>query len=105
MVRVRFPAAAAIIFSPFFPSFLHMQPPLLFHSNFQSWQMRSLPTLDPYVFFMVLLSTIAKIHFNSFKIFFELLLNSICIYVHANQTHKTRFLIWLLVNFSAFMFI
>ena len=22
----------------------------LFHSNFQSWQMRSLPTLDPYVF-------------------------------------------------------
>ena len=23
---------------------------LLFNSNFQSWQMRSLPTLDPYVF-------------------------------------------------------
>ena len=32
-------------FSPFFYSV-----PLLFHSNFQSWQMRSLPTLDPYVF-------------------------------------------------------
>ena len=25
--------------------------PLLFHLNFQSWQMRSLPTLDPLVFF------------------------------------------------------
>ena len=24
--------------------------PLLFHSNFQTWKMRSLPTLDPYVF-------------------------------------------------------
>ena len=24
--------------------------PLLFHSNIQSWQMHSLPTLDPYVF-------------------------------------------------------
>ena len=43
--RVRFPAVAAFIFFPFFYSV-----PPLFHSNFQSWQMRSLPTLDPYVF-------------------------------------------------------
>ena len=33
-------------FSLFFDSV-----PLLFHSNFQIWQMSSLPTLDPYVFF------------------------------------------------------
>ena len=39
----------------YFSSFPHFflffdSVPLLFHSNFQSWQMRSLPTLDPYVF-------------------------------------------------------
>ena len=50
-----FPVAAALIF--FFSFFTHFSPffysvPLLFHSNFQSWQMPSLPTLDPYVFFL-----------------------------------------------------
>ena len=29
------------------------EPLLLFHSNIQSWQMRSLPTLDPYVFLII----------------------------------------------------
>ena len=29
------------------------EPLLLFHSNIQSWQMRSLPTLDPYVLFLL----------------------------------------------------
>ena len=41
----------------YFSFFLHFplffdSVPLLFHSNFQSWQMRSLPTLDPYVFYL-----------------------------------------------------
>ena len=50
--RVRFPVPAALIFS-FSSHFSHFfdSVPLLFHSNFQSWQMRSLPTLDPYVFY------------------------------------------------------
>ena len=37
------------LFSLFGQFFLSIDT-LLFHSNFQSWQMRSLPTLDPYVF-------------------------------------------------------
>ena len=39
----------------FFPPFLSLfdSVPLLFHSNFQSWQICSLPTLDPYVFLFV----------------------------------------------------
>ncbi len=44
-------------FFPHFPLFFDSVP-LLFHSNFQSWQMRSLPTSDPYVFL--------GIHFSDF---------------------------------------
>ena len=39
-------------------------PPLLFHSNFQSLQMRSLPTLDPYVF---LIENWVKMRFFGFQ--------------------------------------
>ena len=55
--RVRFPVAAALIIFLFSPIFLFFDSvPLLFHSNFQSWQMRSFPTLDPYIFFTLFLS-------------------------------------------------
>ena len=47
------PGRGSIDYFSFFPQFslFFDSVPLLFHSNFQSWQMRSLPTLDPYVFF------------------------------------------------------
>ena len=51
------PGRGSFYFSPFFDLV-----PLLFHSNFQSWQMRSLPTLDPYVFFVIFLRTRYKGH-------------------------------------------
>ena len=50
----RLPTPSFLLFidlSQFFPYFFHDETSLLFHSNIQSWQMRSLPTLDPYVFF------------------------------------------------------
>ena len=48
--RVRFLVVAAFFsfFSSIFSFFDSV--PLLFHSNIQNWQMRSLPTLNPYVF-------------------------------------------------------
>ena len=41
----------------FFHNFFlfHDETSFLFHSNIQSWQMHSLPTLDPYVFFWKIL--------------------------------------------------
>ena len=33
---------------------------LLFHSNIQSWQMHSLPTLDPCVFYLIAASSISE---------------------------------------------
>ena len=46
------PGRGSIDYFSFFPHFslFFDSVPLLFHSNFQSWQILSLPTLDPYLF-------------------------------------------------------
>ena len=51
------PGRGSIDFFSFLPPFFCFfdSVPLLFHSNFQSLQMRSLPTLDPYVFLIIIL--------------------------------------------------
>ena len=46
------PRRGSIMFFAHFSLFLDSVP-LLFHSNFQSWQMRNLPTLYPYVYLLI----------------------------------------------------
>ena len=75
--RVRFPVKAALIF--FLSFFTHFclffdLVPLLFHSNFQSWQMLSLPTLDPYVFFTWKFEAYTFIQY--------------CRYIHINEHYR-----------------
>jgi len=44
----------------------HDETSFLFHSNIQSWQMRSLPILDPYVFLVLCKKIVIKLQFRVF---------------------------------------